>query len=97
MKHLNRDGILAVHMTNRRVDLKPVCNGLAKKFGLTAVTTISMNHTDVATSRASRVLLSCSAEAVRKHNLGQTTTSSLGESSILWTDNFSNLLPVMSD
>lgn len=97
MKHLKKDGILAIHITNRHVDLQPVCNGLAKEFGLTAVSTISMKNTDMGTSQTHWVLLSRSAEAVEKLNYGRTTTSSLGESSILWTDNFSNLLSVMSN
>lgn len=97
MKHLNKDGILAIHITNRHVDLKPVCNGLAKEFGLTATSTISVKNTDMGTSQASWVLLSRSTEAIEKLNVGHTTTSPLGKASILWTDNFSNLLSVMAN
>ena len=97
MKHLNKDGILAIHITNRHVDLKPVCNGLAKEFGLTAVSTVSIMNMEMGTSQAQWVLLSRSAEAVEQIDFGQTATSPLGDSSILWTDNFSNLLSVMTN
>ena len=97
MKHLNEDGILAVHITNRHVDLKPVCNGLAKEFGLAAVSAISMKDSEMGTSDAQWVLLSRSGETLNKIDFGQTATSSLGESAILWTDNFSNLLSVMAN
>jgi len=97
MKHLNADGILAIHITNRHVNLMPVCNGLANEFGLTAVSAISMKNSDMGTSEAQWVLLSRSGESLKKIDFGQTATSSLGESSILWTDHFSNLLSVMAN
>jgi spermidine synthase len=97
MKHLNEDGILAIHITNRHVNLMPVCNGLAKEFGLAAVSAISMKNSDMGTSEAQWVLLSRSREPLKKIDFGQTATSSLGEPAILWTDNFSNLLSVMAN
>mgnify|MGYP003663632667 CR=1 FL=1 len=97
MKHLNQDGILAIHITNRHVDLQPVCNGLAGALSLAAVSAISTNNSDMGTSVAHWVLLSRSEEALRKINFGQTTTSPLDDRTILWTDNFSNLLSVMAN
>jgi hypothetical protein len=75
----------------------PVCNGLAKEFGLAAVSAISMKNSDMGTSEAQWVLLSRSREPLKKIDFGQTATSSLGEPAILWTDNFSNLLSVMAN
>lgn len=97
MKHLNDDGILAIHITNRHVDLKPVCKGLAKEFGLAAQSVISDKDSEMGTSQAHWVLLSPSVETLEKIDFEQTATAPLGDSEILWTDNFSNLLSVMAN
>ena len=97
LKHLNDDGILAVHVTNRHVNLKPVCNGLAKEFGLSSVAVISEREPDLGTSQATWVLLSRSDKALSEIDFGHSVSLPLGEESILWTDHFSNLLSVMAD
>lgn len=97
MKHLNDDGILAIHITNRHVDLKPVCKGIAKEFGLAAQSVISDKDSEMGTSQAHWVLLSPSVETLEKIDFEQTATAPLGDSEILWTDNFSNLLSVMAN
>jgi hypothetical protein len=97
LKHLNDDGILAVHVTNRHVNLKPVCNGLAKELGLSSVAVISEKDSEMGTSQATWILLSRSAEALDRIDFGETQVLPLGEESILWTDHFSNLLSVMAD
>jgi hypothetical protein len=97
MKHLNEDGILAIHITNRHVNLQPVCNGLAESLGLAAVSTISAKNSDMGTNMAHWVLLSRSEEVLRRIDFGQTATAPLDDRTILWTDNFSNLLSVMSN
>lgn len=97
LKHLNENGILAVHITNRHVNLKPVCNGLATEFGLHAVVAISMKDPEIGTSHANWVLLSRSTETLEGIDFGQTETFPLGKNSILWTDNFSNLLSLMAN
>lgn len=97
LKHLAEDGILAVHVTNRHVNLVPVCNGLAKEFGFKGLATVSFRNPDVGTNQATWILLSRSAESLDRIDFGKTQTSPLGEEAILWTDNFSNLLSVMID
>ena len=97
MKHLNEDGILAIHITNRHVDLKPVCNGLAKEFGLATQSVISDKNSEMGTSQAHWVLLSRSEATLKKIDFGHSATAPLGDSEILWTDNFSNLLSVMAN
>jgi spermidine synthase len=97
LKHLNEKGILAVHITNRHVDLRPVCNGLATEFELHAVCATSTRSSEMGTSLANWVLLSRSAETLEGIDFGQTETFPLGKTSILWTDNFSNLLSVIGN
>jgi hypothetical protein len=36
-EHLSDDGVLAVHVSNRHVDLKPVVRGLAEQVGATVL------------------------------------------------------------
>jgi hypothetical protein len=45
LKHLKLDGVIAVHISNRYLDLRPVVEGLAKRYGLSLVT-ISENPKD---------------------------------------------------
>jgi hypothetical protein len=45
LKHLKTDGVIAVHISNRYLDLRPVVEGLAKRYGLSLVT-ISENPSD---------------------------------------------------
>lgn len=97
LKHLSEDGILAIHITNRHVDLSPVCKGLADEFSLASVVMASMQNSETGTSHAVWVLMSRSEKTLRGVNPGGTQSFPLGEESILWTDDFSNLLSVMVD
>jgi hypothetical protein len=34
LKHLNEGGVIAAHLSNRHLDLRPIVQGLAEKYGL---------------------------------------------------------------
>lgn len=96
LKHLTDDGILAIHVTNRHVDLKPVCKGLASEFSLDSLVLTSQRDPQMGTSQAMWVLMSRSKRSLKNINPGKTHSSALGDEAILWTDSFSNLLSVMA-
>jgi spermidine synthase len=94
-RHLNADGVMAVHVSNQYLDLRPVVANLAARSGRTAVLIQSSANPDRRTLLAEWILVTsnqtfgeqlqqrASAEVIRPN--GQR----------LWTDNFSNLLDVL--
>ncbi len=96
LKHLSDDGILAFHITNRHLDLRPVCQGLADAFQLTMRTTLSAANEELGTTAAAWVLMSRRSESVADLHLGSTFDIARCDRSLLWTDHWSNLLSVIS-
>ena len=97
LKHLAEDGILAIHITNRHVDLLPVCRGLADEFQLTARCIRNKPELESGTNSAKWVLLSRRPEVLDALQVTQSKVIPMGDRTILWTDAFSNLLSVMRD
>ena len=95
LHHLEQDGIMAFHVTNRHVDLKPICNGLAKELGLHCVGTYSQENKELGTKDTMWILMSRNEESLAKLNYSKTRID-MGKREVLWTDTFSNLLSVMS-
>ena len=95
LKHLKPDGVLAFHITNRHVNLRPVCKGLADEFGLAAKCTYARQDRDLGTQDTMWVLMSRDEAALNAIQLGQTLEIAMGEESILWTDHWSNLWSVI--
>lgn len=97
MKHLKDDGILAMHITNRHLDLRPVCRGLADEFGLATMCT----HTEMQSSEAANsttwFLMSRSQESLDSLDPGRALKVDPGERVVLWTDQWTNLMSVMGD
>jgi hypothetical protein len=96
LKHLAKDGIMAFHITNRHVDLKPICNALASEFNLACLGTYSTRNKQQGTQDALWILLSPSQNSISALNLERTNIVDMGNKKILWTDTFSNLLSVIS-
>lgn len=91
LHHLDPDtGILAIHISNRFVELRPIVLRLAEHFGL-AVVTIDHEHQDDSWSNTWMLLSpsewTLSAEAIRA-----AATSTAPAPGPLWRDAYSNLL-----
>lgn len=95
MTHLKEDGILAMHITNRHLDLRPVCRGLAKEFGLESMCMFSEANPDTATTAALWFVMSRRKESLASLQRTQTWTVEPGIRTVLWTDQWSNLMSVM--
>jgi len=96
MKHLASDGILACHITNRHVDLRPVCQGIANEFQLHAMAVLTDRERDIGTSTCVWVLMSRDAESLNALKLGKGREITFGDAEpIVWTDAFTNLLSVL--
>ncbi|HLH20174.1 MAG TPA: fused MFS/spermidine synthase [Bryobacteraceae bacterium] len=95
LKHLNPDGVLAIHISNRYLDLQPVVAGLAKASGRLArvVDTDDDDSQDV--FGATWVLL-----AAPQYGFGALEEKASAEISSkrtvrLWTDDYSNLFQIL--
>ena len=95
LKHLCDDGLLACHITNRHVNLIPVCAGLASEFGLSTKTIYGPPDKASGTTPSVWVLMSRKPEYLAAIKLTQSREISMGDHSLLWTDDFSNLLSVL--
>jgi hypothetical protein len=80
---LDRDGMLAVHITNRYADLEPVVRGLAADAGRGAITLRSPEDPMLGTYEAVWVLVT-PGPAVAD-----------GKAGLVWTDEFSNVFSVL--
>ena len=95
-KALHDDGILAIHVTNRHLDLTPVVRGMAKVAGKNAVYVANGSNLNAAVFRSNWILLtSNSAVLSGLVGVGQLLDDENSGTPIVWTDNFSNLFDVL--
>ena len=97
-QHLNSDGILALHISNRHMDLKPVCRALAEEFGHTAVRVHSDENDDEGVDSADWILLTKSEEFLNSTTLqaAQTGWPEDGLAPLLWTDDYGSIRPILN-
>ena len=93
-RHLAPDGVLAVHITNRYIDLAPVVEGLAEhfKFGVTRIYTEANERNLI--YRADWMLLTRNAEFLSSHP-SDPPDNVVPRRVRLWTDHYSNLFEIL--
>jgi hypothetical protein len=97
LKHMERDGIIAVHVTNAHFDLQPVLKRVAERFNLGS----RLLHTDgdgMTTTYSDWVLLSRDPtviDSLPSSTPGTMFPPALKPDLALWTDDYSNLLFVL--
>lgn len=89
LKHLrNQDSVLAFHVSNRYLDLRPVLVGLGKDAHLSAA--------QVRNQASEWILLSANPAMLRLSNLAEKAKPvTLSKQPVLWTDSYSNLFQVL--
>lgn len=96
-KHLKPTGAIAIHVSNRHLDLVPVVGTLAKRIGWQVVSAPNAaEHTDM--ECASDWMLVTASEELVNHPRMQRSAHGLAEDQTrgpLWTDQFSNLLDIL--
>jgi hypothetical protein len=93
--HLNEDGILAFHTSNRHLDLEPVVGLLAEAYDLFPVV-IHGGGQDWGGSSATWVLLSRDRTVFDAPNIAQASRALVIKPGIrMWTDDYSNLFQVL--
>ena len=95
-RHIAADGIIAVHISNRFLDLKPVLANIAQATGLTARLVSDSPTDDRLASGTDWVLLAREAAVLDDPRIGERAEplTPVPEFS-LWTDSFNNLLDVL--
>ena len=94
--HLNDTGVLAVHVSNRYVDLEPVVARAAEALGKEAMVVDSDDNESQALSAASWVLVSGSHEFFKSPLIEHAARPiETGSKLRLWTDDYSSLYPLL--
>ncbi|HEX4142057.1 MAG TPA: fused MFS/spermidine synthase [Pirellulales bacterium] len=88
-RHLKPDGVIAVHISNRYLDLRPVLAGLARRFGYSVREVQSAGDPNLGQFSARWLLLTRDAAGAKQADDGA------AERAILWTDEHSNLFEIL--
>ena len=93
-RHLADDGILCIHISNMHFDLRPIVNGLAERFSFQTLGVTAEDNAEQGTCATDWVLLSKEPipTAIRTAAQG---TFPMRTRSIVWTDEWSNLLLIL--
>lgn len=95
-EHLNRDGVLAVHVSNRHLDLAPVVFRLAREMGKRAMIVNSTSYPPTGVYESSWVVVS-SNQAFWEDPEVRLYSRFVAEPGPLWTDDFSSIIPVLKN
>lgn len=88
--HLARGGIMAVHISNKHLNLEPVVRGVAQEFSLSLARVESPSSSDLGVYRAVWLILA-ENDILTSYGLD---TSEDGDA-ILWTDDYSDLFSIL--
>jgi hypothetical protein len=96
-QRLAPDGILALHISNRSLDLEPVARGLAQHLGWKARMVMGLFDSNAGESNSRWVLLAEKAETLEKYRIRETLIGLGGprRSNVTWTDDFASLWHVL--
>jgi len=95
LRHLRPDGVLAVHISNRYIDLAPVCQRAAERLGRPAV--VIEEPSDLMANTSVWVLITSNIDLLRQAPFrgAQMHTASAPRSFKGWTDQYSNVWSVL--
>jgi hypothetical protein len=93
--HLQPDGILAVHISNRYLNLQPVLAGETQALGKIARVIDTEDDEDTDVFGATWVLITSPATGFQGEELTNTAPLAPKVSVRLWTDDYSNLFKIL--
>jgi len=95
-QHLSEEGILAIHISNRYLDLRPVVLGIAEERNVQSRVVTSPGDILKYAFLSRWVLLSRHPDALNHPGIVEASTHDPEIKTIrTWTDNYSNLLHVL--
>jgi hypothetical protein len=89
------DGAIAVHITNRYVDLDPVIRGGAQRLGLSAVHVLSQAEPARGVDRANWIVVTRNERLVELLAPFSQVPIDIHRRNVVWTDSYSNLFDVL--
>jgi hypothetical protein len=96
LRHLRAGGILAVHVSNRYLDLIPVVQQAARHYSLQARLVTNADDEEAGTYKSDWVLLSASPEAFSEPPLEEAGEEIQTDTEVgLWTDDYSNVFGLL--
>jgi hypothetical protein len=96
MRHLNTNGVLAVHITNRHLELGAVVRELAQHFGLKSIFTSYVAKASDASKYSCRwVLLTRATNLLDTVAIKAATIDAPARPVKMWTDDYASLLPLI--
>jgi hypothetical protein len=99
LRHVKEpDGVLAVHISNLHLHLTPVIQAAAERYGLEGAYVGTYKDATPATATSAWVLLNRQKGYFAQRGIGSPLDESLGFGPpITWTDDYSNLLQILSE
>jgi hypothetical protein len=94
-RRLTPGGVLALHISNRALNLDPVARGMARYLGWTAVQIISPEDSQTGESSARWVLLTSNQDFLDRAGLTNHLSGWSNRPPITWTDDFASLWHVL--
>jgi SAM-dependent methyltransferase len=94
-RHLNRDGILAVHISNRYLNLQPVLDGERTALGKVARVVDTEDDESQDVFGATWVLITSPATGFDSYEIEHSTEIASKKKIRLWTDDYSNLFQIL--
>jgi SAM-dependent methyltransferase len=96
LRHIKKDGILALHISNRYIDLKPVIQRLAEKVVMEAIAVNTAGNPETGAVAAEWVLLSVAGDTLEKPPLrGAGIALPWTPDVRMWTDDYSSLFRLL--
>jgi SAM-dependent methyltransferase len=94
-RHLKPDGILAVHISNRYLDLEPVLDGLTKATGKVARVVDTEDDPTQDVFGATWILVTSPASGFSESVISRSAEIESRRTVRLWTDDYSNLFQIL--
>jgi SAM-dependent methyltransferase len=96
LRNLKKDGLLAFHISNHYIDLKPVIRRMAEQRGMAALAIKTEGNSKEGATPAEWVLLSAARETLEKRPiLGAGNSLPSTPTVRTWTDDYSSLFPLL--
>jgi SAM-dependent methyltransferase len=94
-RQLKPDGILAVHISNRYLDLRPVVDGISRATGHTARLVDAQENDDRDVLRSEWILVTAAVPGFDANILSRSMIVESHKSVRMWTDEYSNLFRIL--
>ena len=94
-RHLKPDGILAVHISNKYLDLAPVVNGASRVTGHTTRLVTNQENDDRHVLGSAWVLVTADPPGFDANIMRRSMIIESGKTVRLWTDEYSNLFQIL--